>query len=274
MKGRVVVAGGGVASIEAALALRDLAGETAQVDLFSPRRDFVYRPYAVGEPYGRAQVAHYDLEQLAALCGAGFHRDAISSVDTEARVAVTFEGEHVPYDHLILARPLPHLRLRRSLAGRGRGAGRRGEPGLADPAAGRRPRPDRPGAVPGPGGRLGRAGDRDHGADPRAPRRLPRRAADHRGLRACPGGADRLQLLGDRDRRAAPRERDHARRRPPDRQLGGRPDAAGNPPRPRSGGRDLLRLEKPHARNRRFPDAVRAAEGETRPMSATERGEG
>ena len=33
--------------------------------IFSPRSDFVYRPYAVGEPYGTAHVAHFDLADLA-----------------------------------------------------------------------------------------------------------------------------------------------------------------------------------------------------------------
>lgn len=103
-RNRVVVAGGGVAALEAALALRDLAGEDlVEVDLFSPRRDFVYRPYAVGEPYGAGAVAHYDLERLADLCGAGFHLDSIAAVEHEERVAVTHDGERHPYDFMLLA---------------------------------------------------------------------------------------------------------------------------------------------------------------------------
>lgn len=102
-KSRVVVAGGGVAALEAALALRDLAGDRVEVDLFSPRRDFVYRPYAVGEPYGAGRVAHYDLERLAGLCGAGFHLDSIAAVEHEGRVAVTHDGERQPYDFLLVA---------------------------------------------------------------------------------------------------------------------------------------------------------------------------
>src|SRR5690349_4263532 len=49
MKSRVLIAGGGVASIEAALALRDLCGDRVSVEVFSPSHEFVYRPYAVGE---------------------------------------------------------------------------------------------------------------------------------------------------------------------------------------------------------------------------------
>ncbi|HET7054284.1 MAG TPA: FAD-dependent oxidoreductase [Solirubrobacterales bacterium] len=103
MKSRVLIAGGGVASIEAALALRDLAGDRADVSIFSPRRDFVYRPYAVGEPYGTAHVARYDLGDLAARCGAAFHQDSIASVDSKARLATTHDGERYSYDYLIVA---------------------------------------------------------------------------------------------------------------------------------------------------------------------------
>jgi sulfide:quinone oxidoreductase len=103
MRSRVLIAGGGVAAIEVALALRDLAGERVRVEICSPSHDFAYRPYAVGEPYGRASVAHYDLGQLAALCGARFHRDRIVAVDADAGVAVGYDGERYSYDHLVVA---------------------------------------------------------------------------------------------------------------------------------------------------------------------------
>jgi len=103
MKSRVLIAGGGVASIEAALALRDLAADKVEVEIFSPRQDFVYRPQAIGEPYGAARAAHYDLADLAARCGAGFHQDSIASVDPESRLATTHDGEKFPYDYLVVA---------------------------------------------------------------------------------------------------------------------------------------------------------------------------
>ena len=103
MRSRVLIAGGGVASIEAALALRDLAGDRVEVTTFSPRRDFVYRPYAVGEPYGTAHVSRYDLEHLTSLCGATFHLDSIASVETDASRVITHDGEKFPYDYLLIA---------------------------------------------------------------------------------------------------------------------------------------------------------------------------
>lgn len=103
MKAKVVIVGGGVASLEAALALHELAGDRATVDIYSPRRDFVYRPYAVGEPFGATAVKKYDLATLAMRCGAGFHQDSIASVDHDSRLATTHDGVSVPYDYLLIA---------------------------------------------------------------------------------------------------------------------------------------------------------------------------
>lgn len=103
MKSRVLIAGGGVASIEAALALRDLAGDRTSVTILSPRPDFVYRPYAVGEPYGAARVARYDLRELTQRCGAEFRLDSVVSVNPEARLITMYDGDTFAYDYLILA---------------------------------------------------------------------------------------------------------------------------------------------------------------------------
>jgi sulfide:quinone oxidoreductase len=102
-KQRVLIAGGGIAGVEAALALRDLAADWVEVGLRDPRREFVFRPFAVGEPYGAARIFRYDLEQLAERCGASFHADGIVSVDAERQVAVTRSGNRLPYDYLIVA---------------------------------------------------------------------------------------------------------------------------------------------------------------------------
>jgi sulfide:quinone oxidoreductase len=102
MKNSVLIAGGGVAALEAALALDHLAGDRVEVTICSPRRNFVYRPYAVGVPYGVAEVATYDLERLAAAAGVRYRSDSIASVDRDARLAVTHDGESIPYGDLIV----------------------------------------------------------------------------------------------------------------------------------------------------------------------------
>lgn len=100
---RVLIAGGGVAALEAALALRDLAGDRLEVELCSPRGEFVYRPFAVGEPYGTADILRYDLDSLAERIGIAFRLGGIFSVDPEAGIATVRGGERIPYDYLLVA---------------------------------------------------------------------------------------------------------------------------------------------------------------------------
>lgn len=98
-----MIAGAGIAGVEAALALRDLAGELVEVEMCDPRREFAFRPFAVGEPYGAARIFRYEMEALAARCGASFYADEIVSVEPRQRLAITRDGERLPYDFLLLA---------------------------------------------------------------------------------------------------------------------------------------------------------------------------
>lgn len=100
---KVLIVGGGVGALEAALALQDMAGEKVRVEICAGRSDFVYRPFAVGEPYGASRVLRYDLEQLAEGCGAEFRLANIGWVDSALRCAHTHDGDEIPYDHLIVA---------------------------------------------------------------------------------------------------------------------------------------------------------------------------
>jgi len=103
VRAKVLIAGGGVAALEAALALRELGGERFEVELCAPRAEFVYRPFAVGEPFGAAHIYRYDLRALAPQIGASFLLGGIHAVDPEAGVAVARDGERLPYDFLVIA---------------------------------------------------------------------------------------------------------------------------------------------------------------------------
>jgi sulfide:quinone oxidoreductase len=100
---KVLIVGGGVGALEAAIALRDLAGDKARVEICAGRGDFVYRPFAVGEPYGASRVLRYDLEQLAELCGAEFRLENVAAVDPVLRLATSHDGAEIPYDYLVVA---------------------------------------------------------------------------------------------------------------------------------------------------------------------------
>lgn len=100
---RVLIVGGGVGALEAAIALHELAGERAQVTICAGRGDFVYRPFAVGEPYGASRVLRYDLGDLAERCGAEFRLENVAAIDPAAGTAHGHEGGEIPFDHLIVA---------------------------------------------------------------------------------------------------------------------------------------------------------------------------
>jgi sulfide:quinone oxidoreductase len=100
--GRVVIAGGGVAALEAALALQDVASELADVEIVAPDEEFVYRPLAVAEPFLVGEVRRFPLEPLVEAAGARLRRAKVTAVDPGARVVVTEEGT-LPYDALLLA---------------------------------------------------------------------------------------------------------------------------------------------------------------------------
>jgi sulfide:quinone oxidoreductase len=100
---KVLIAGAGLGGIEAALALDDLAGDLVDVELCDTRREFVFRPFVVAEPYGAVRSFRYELESLARRCGATFRRGTVGTVDAERRRLVLEDGERIAYDHLIVA---------------------------------------------------------------------------------------------------------------------------------------------------------------------------
>src|SRR5262245_5996688 len=99
---RVLIAGGGVAALGAALALRALAAERVRVELLAPEPHFWYRPLAVAEPFALGAATRLELGELAAAAGADFTLGALASVDTAQRTATTTDGRALPYDSLLL----------------------------------------------------------------------------------------------------------------------------------------------------------------------------
>jgi sulfide:quinone oxidoreductase len=99
----VVVVGGGVAALEAVLALRKLAEERVELELVAPEADFVYRPLAVAEPFGVAEIRRFPLDQLVEEAGGRLRRGTVIAVDPVRHLVETAEGEELPYDVLLLA---------------------------------------------------------------------------------------------------------------------------------------------------------------------------
>ena len=99
---RVLIAGGGVAALEAALALRALAGDLVDVELLAPEPRFWYRPMSVAEPFGLGRTQHFDLGGLAEEMGASFTPGALVAVDHGRKLART-TAETIEYDALLIA---------------------------------------------------------------------------------------------------------------------------------------------------------------------------
>ena len=98
---RVLVAGGGVAGMEAVLALRDLAGERVDITLLTPETTFSYRPMAVAVPFARGHVQRLMLADFARETSSRLVRGALASV--EPGLARTDTGAALEYDALLVA---------------------------------------------------------------------------------------------------------------------------------------------------------------------------
>jgi sulfide:quinone oxidoreductase len=100
---RVLVAGGGVAGIEALLALHALAGDRIELTLISPTPDFVYRPLAVAEPFALGHQRRTPLAEATRAAGATFVQAPLASVDVAGRIVHLADGQELAYDALVVA---------------------------------------------------------------------------------------------------------------------------------------------------------------------------
>jgi sulfide:quinone oxidoreductase len=100
---RTVIVGGGVAGLEALLALRALLGEPANVLVISAQREFVYKPLAVAEPFGGLGPGPWDLGDLVTSAGGSFSEGVVASVVADEKHVVTRSGNAFPYSQLLLA---------------------------------------------------------------------------------------------------------------------------------------------------------------------------
>jgi sulfide:quinone oxidoreductase len=99
---KVLIAGGGVAGLEAAFALRELAGDRVDLSILAPTDEFVYRPMSIGEPFSSGWAQHYPLASLADAAGATLRRDTLTEVDVSQQNVLTASGVQLSYDALIV----------------------------------------------------------------------------------------------------------------------------------------------------------------------------
>ena len=100
---RVLIVGGGVAALEGALALGDLAPDHTDVTVIAPNDEFVYRPMTVREPFAYGAARRYPLAPIVRGAGAKLLTGELAWVDPNKRTIHTKTDESLEYDALMLA---------------------------------------------------------------------------------------------------------------------------------------------------------------------------
>ena len=100
---RVVIAGGGVAALEAALALRAISATHFEIHLVAPDEEFHARPLSVAEPFDAVARKPLSLRAFASDNSVHFHRGALVAVHPLQRTVAIDDGDSLGYDALLIA---------------------------------------------------------------------------------------------------------------------------------------------------------------------------
>ena len=98
----VVVAGAGLAAIEAVLGLRELAGDRIAITVVGPRAELLHQPLT-DMPWAFGGVRRHPFDAVVERLGADLLRDEAVGVDVPGRRIRTRGGRAVGYDALLVA---------------------------------------------------------------------------------------------------------------------------------------------------------------------------
>ncbi len=99
----IVIAGGGVAGLEALLGLHAMAGDSVRLSVVAPDPDFSYRPLAVAEPFALGHAHRVPLSRFAEETSAELVIGAVVEVDDGGGEVRLRDGRTLRFDALLLA---------------------------------------------------------------------------------------------------------------------------------------------------------------------------
>lgn len=100
---RIVIVGGGLAGVEAAIYLRDCLGDRARVTLISPEDHFIFRPFLTYVPFGLSpDRIEIDLAAIAKCHGFSLITGRVDEIRLEKKL-VRFGTQSIAYDFLVIA---------------------------------------------------------------------------------------------------------------------------------------------------------------------------
>lgn len=99
---RVLIAGAGIAGLEAALALHALARDRVRIEMLEPEEHLVLAPESTAGPFGAPQPPLPEAA-LAERAGVGLRVGRLAEVRAAEHLLLTDAGDPVPYDRLVIA---------------------------------------------------------------------------------------------------------------------------------------------------------------------------
>jgi sulfide:quinone oxidoreductase len=99
---QIAIVGGGIAGLEALMAVRDLAEDRVKLTLIAPDPDFLYKPLVVEEPFSPQPAERRALAPIAEEFGAEFVQQAVADVVPERHELRLADGATVAYDAAIV----------------------------------------------------------------------------------------------------------------------------------------------------------------------------
>jgi sulfide:quinone oxidoreductase len=99
----VVIVGGGVAALEGALALAQLAPDLTDVTVIARNTEFIDRRITLGEPFAYGAATRYPVAEIVHAAGADLLAGDLARIDRLKRTVETQDDQSLHYDALLLA---------------------------------------------------------------------------------------------------------------------------------------------------------------------------